>query len=82
MLFDGVVYDEKLLRRFYSGEELELVGAFSEGVYFNGPRGIVLIHDSQYGSLPFGIAVRAFSGSGRELGQVPGSKADLSSEGL
>lgn len=36
MLFDGVVYDEKLLRRFYSGEELELVGAFSEGVYFNG----------------------------------------------
>lgn len=57
MLFDGVVYDEKLLRRFYSGEELELVGAFSEGVYFNGPRGIVLIHDSQYGSLPFGIAV-------------------------
>ena len=43
MLFDGVVYDEKLLRRFYSGEELELVGAFSEGVYFNGPRGIVII---------------------------------------
>ena len=82
MLFDGVVYDEKLLRRFYSGEELELVGAFSEGVYFNGPRGIVLIHDSQYGSLPFGIAVRAFSGSGRELGLVPGSKAVLSSEGL
>lgn len=82
MLFDGVVYDEKLLRRFYSGEELELVGAFSEGVYFNGPCGIVLIHDSQYGSLPFGIAVRAFSGSGRELGLVPGSKAVLSSEGL
>ena len=51
MLFDGVIYDEELLRRFYSGEELELVGAFSEGVYFNGPRGIVLIHDSQYGSL-------------------------------
>lgn len=82
MQFEGTVYDPELLRRFNLGEELELSGAFSEGVYFTGPGGVVLIHDSRYGSLPFGIAVRNFSGSGRALGLTPGDKASLFPGGL
>lgn len=65
MILSGRVSDAGLMARLRAGEELELAGAFSEGIYFTGPGGMVMLHDTRYGCLPFGIAIPGFSGLSR-----------------
>lgn len=82
MRLSGRVADAGLMARFLDGEELELAGAFSEGIYFSGPGGMVMLHDARCGLLPFGIAVRGISGRGRGLGAVRGQRASICRDGL
>lgn len=73
MILSGRVSDAGLMARLRSGEELELAGAFSEGIYFTGPGGMVMLHDTQYGCLPFGIAIPGFPGLAARSVQTAGS---------
>ena len=82
MILSGRVSDAGLMARLRSGEELELAGAFSEGIYFTGPGGMVMLHDTQYGCLPFGIAIPGFSGLSRAVGANCGQRASLRPEGI
>lgn len=74
MILSGRVSDAGLMARLYAGEELELAGAFSEGIYFTGPGGMVMLHDTRYGCLPFGIAIPGFSGLSRAVGANCGQR--------
>lgn len=82
MILSGRVSGAGLMARLRSGEELELAGAFSEGIYFTGPGGMVMLHDTQYGCLPFGIAIPGFSGLSRAVGANCGQRASLRPEGI
>ena len=82
MILSGRVSDAGLMARLYAGEELELAGAFSEGIYFTGPGGMVMLHDTRYGCLPFGIAIPGFSGLSRAVGANCGQRASLRPEGI
>lgn len=82
MRLEGGTSSRALALRLRAGEALELTGAFSEGVYFSGPGGAVMVHDVKYGSLPFGVAVPGFSGRGRRLGLSPGDTAELGPRGI
>ena len=82
MILSGRVSGAGLMARLRSGEELELAGAFSEGIYFTGPGGMVMLHDTRYGCLPFGIAIPGFSGLSRAVGANCGERASLRPEGI
>lgn len=82
MILSGRVSDAGLMARLRSGEELELAGAFSEGIYFTGPGGMVMLHDTRYGCLPFGVAIPGFSGLSRAVGANCGERASLRPEGI
>ena len=80
---EAVISDKLLLARAEQSAELSVDGVFSNGIYFAFPDGsLLMLHDSLYGSLPFGSAVKDFVGQGRSLGIEPGMHACLSAETL
>ena len=80
---EAVISDKHLWVRAEQGAELSVEGVFSNGIYFAFPDGsLLMLHDSLYGSLPFGAAVKDFAGQGHRLGIEPGMRAHLSANAL
>lgn len=76
---EAVISDPALWKKAEQGDELITDGVFSGGIYFSFPDGtLLMLHDSFYGSLPFGVAVTTFEGQGRRLGIEAGMCAILS----
>lgn len=59
----------------------EVLGVFSSGVYFSLGGKTLMLHDSSYGTLPFGIGIDAFGNKAKTLDLEPGMEA-LSDKGL
>ena len=82
-MHEAVISDKALWARAEAGAELLVEGVFSGGIYLSFPEGAMLmLHDSRFGSLPFGAAVKALDGRGRLLGIQVGMPAQLSAEAL
>ena len=82
-MHEAVISDKALWARAESGAGLLAEGVFSGGIYFSFPDGAMLmLHDSRFGSLPFGAAVKALDGQGRLLGIEAGMSACLSADAL
>ena len=80
---EAVFSDRTLWERAERGAALRVEGAFTNGVYFSFPDGrLLMLHDSRYGSLPFGAAVKGLEGRGRALGLETGMAARLTAEAL
>ena len=76
---EAVISDPGLWTRAEQSAGLLAEGVFSGGIYFSFPDGsLLMLHDSRFGSLPFGAAVEGFAGQGRKLGIEVGMRADLS----
>lgn len=64
----GIISD-KALYEFCSGEiRLDIAGLFSRGVYLRADSGqVIVLHDRQYGMLPFGIALERGISADRQV---------------
>ena len=82
-MHEAVISDKALWARAELGAELLVEGVFSGGIYLSFPEGTMLmLHDSRFGSLPFGAAVKELNGRGRLLGIEAGMTARLSADAL
>lgn len=82
-MHEAVISDKALWARVELGAELLTEGVFSGGIYLSFPDGAMLmLHDSRFGSLPFGAAVKELTGQGRLLGIEAGMPARLSADAL
>ena len=82
-MYEAVISDKLLWARAEKGTELSVDGVFSNGIYFIFQDGsLLMLHDSLYGSLAFGAAVKNFAGQGRSFGIKPGMRAYLSADRL
>ncbi len=80
---EAVISDKALWARAEQGAALHVEGVFSGGIYFSFPdEDLLMLHDSRFGSLPFGAAVEGFGRQGRLLGPEAGMAARLSAEAL
>lgn len=82
-MHEAVISDKALWARAELGAELLVEGVFSGGIYLSFPDGTMLmLHDSRFGSLPFGASVEGLKGRGRLLGIEVGMPAYLSADAL
>ena len=80
---EAVISEKSLWARAEQGAELSVEGVFSNGIYFSFPdSSLLMLHDSLYGNLAFGAAVKDFTGQGRCLGIEPGMCSHLSADVL
>lgn len=72
MEFDCTVTNEETYRWCCGSDRLTVSGIFSGGVYMLRSDGrMLLLHDREYGAIPFGLQTEGILGRGRELGFDP-----------
>lgn len=69
MKISAFIYDAQLWNYLSADKLLTVCGVFSQGIYFRAPGGkLLMLHDTDYGALSFGLAAEGIKGRCRQFG--------------
>lgn len=71
-MLEGLTADRRLFEFLSSSHSGKVEAVFSSGVYFYMGDKLLMLHDREYGFLPFGIAAEDFSGKAKSFGLEAG----------